>query len=141
MNKKFRYIAYVLTGIALLTVIFFTKDEIKALASNKVYLNESDLTLELGRYRTLKVYGSKERVTYKSANNRAATVSSNGRVTAQGWGTTRVYAYVGNRTLSTKSNNCSNEQEKCYLSTMVILVNLLFGEQIIQLAGNPVTIR
>lgn len=102
MNKKFRYIAYVLTGIALLTVIFFTKDEIKALASNKVYLNESDLTLELGRYRTLKVYGSKERVTYKSANNRAATVSSNGRVTAQGWGTTRVYAYVGNRTLSTK---------------------------------------
>lgn len=102
MNKKFRHIAYILTGIALFSVILLTNDELIARAANKVYLNESDLTLETGHYRTLKVIGSRENVTYKSANNRAATVSSNGRVTAKGWGSTRIYAYVGSKTLSTK---------------------------------------
>lgn len=101
MKKRFRYITYILASIALLTAIFITKDKI-AEAANRVYLNETDLTLELGRYRTLKVYGTNERATFRSANNRAATVASNGRITAQGWGSTTVYTYVGNRTLRTK---------------------------------------
>jgi len=101
MKMRARYITYILAGIAVISAIFLTKDKI-AEASNKVYLNETDLTLELGHYRTLKVYGSKQKPTFKSANNRAATVSSNGKVTAKGWGSTTIYTYVGNKTLRTK---------------------------------------
>ncbi|TAH73755.1 MAG: hypothetical protein EWM47_02510 [Anaerolineaceae bacterium] len=101
MKKRFRYLTYILAGIALFSVILITKDKI-AEAANRVYLNETDLTLELGRYRTLKVYGTKEKATFRSANNRAATVASNGRITARGWGSTTVYTYVGNKTLKTK---------------------------------------
>lgn len=102
MNKKFRYLSYILAGIALFSAILFTNDKFFAEAANKVYLNETDLTLELGNYRTLKVYGSNQKASFKSGNNRAATVSSNGRITARGWGSTTVYTYVGNRTLRTK---------------------------------------
>lgn len=102
MKKRLRYITYILASIAILSAILITTDKITAEAANKVYLNESNLTLELGHYRTLKVHGTKEKVTYKSANTRAATVSSNGKVTAMGWGSTTIYAYVGNKTLSTK---------------------------------------
>lgn len=101
MKKRIRFFAYILTGIALFFAIFITKDKI-AQAANKIYLNETDLTLELGHYRTLKVYGTSSKPTFKSANNRCATVSSNGRITAQGWGKTTVYTYVANKTLKTK---------------------------------------
>lgn len=101
MKKRLKYITYILASIAILTAIFITKDKI-AEAANRVYLNETDLTLELGHYRTLKVYGTNERATYKSGNTRAATVASNGRITAKGWGSTKIYTYVGNKTLSTK---------------------------------------
>lgn len=101
MKMRIRYITYILASIAIISAIFITKDKIVE-AANKVYLNETDLTLELGRYRTLKVYGSKQKPTFRSANNRAATVTSNGRITAKGWGSTTVYTYAGNRTLRTK---------------------------------------
>ena len=101
MNKRFRYITYILASIALISAVFLTKDKI-AEAANRVYLNETNLTLETGHYRTLKVYGTNQRATFKSANSRAATVSSSGRITARGWGSTTVYTYVGNKTLRTK---------------------------------------
>ena len=102
MKKKFRYLNYIIAGIALFSAILFTNEKFFAEAANKVYLNETDLTLELGHYRTLKVYGSNQKATFKSGNNRAATVSSNGKITARGWGSTTVYTDVGNRTLRTK---------------------------------------
>lgn len=102
MKKKIRYITYLLTGIALFSLILITKDKIMAEAANNVYLNETDITLELGHYQTLKVKGTSEKVTWKSANNKAATVSSNGKVTAMGWGSTKIYAYVGNKKLTAK---------------------------------------
>ena len=102
MRTKFRYLSYILAGIALFSAILFTNDKFFAEAANKVYLNETDLTLELGHYRTLKVYGTNQKPSFKSANNRAATVSSKGRITARGWGSTTGYTYVGNRTLKTK---------------------------------------
>jgi len=91
-----------LTAIALFSAILITKEIITAEAAGKVYLNETNITLELGHYQTLKVKGSNQKVTWKSANTKAATVSSSGRVTAVGWGTTKIYAYVGNKTLTCK---------------------------------------
>lgn len=115
MKKRFRYITYILASIALLSAIFITKDKI-AEAANRVYLNETDLTLELGRYRTLRVYGTKQRPTFRSANNRAATVASNGRITARGWGKTTVYTYVGNKTLRTKVTIVQMNKKKVTLT-------------------------
>ena len=100
MKKKFRYIAYILTGIALFSAILIAKDKITALASGKLSLNETNLTLELGHYRTLKVKGTSQKVTWKSANTKAATVTSGGKVTAMGWGSTKIYAYVEGKTLT-----------------------------------------
>lgn len=102
MKRKLRYITYILSGIAVFSVILITKDKILAEAANKIYLNESDLTLELGHYRTLKVKGSNQNVVWKTANSRAATVNSKGKVTAKGWGSTKIYAYVGNKKLTAK---------------------------------------
>lgn len=101
MKKRFRYIAYTLASIAFISAIFLTKDKI-AEAANKIYLDVSDLTLELGHYKTLKVYGTSQKPTFKSANDKAATVSSSGKITAQGWGSTTVYTYVADKTLKTK---------------------------------------
>lgn len=89
-----------LTGLALFAAILITKDKISAQAAGRVYLNETNLTLELGHYQTLKVKGTNQKVTWKSANTKAATVSSNGKVTAKGWGSTKIYAYVGNKKLT-----------------------------------------
>lgn len=102
MKKAIRYITYLLTGIAVFSVILIAKDKITAEAANNVYLNETDLTLEVGHYQTLKVKGTSEKVEWKSANNKAATVSSKGKVTAMGWGSTKIYAYVGNKKLTAK---------------------------------------
>lgn len=101
MKKKFRYLTYILAGVAVFSAILSTNDKFFAEAANRVYLNDTDLTLELGHYRTLRVRGTNQKPTFKSANNRAATVTSNGRVTARGWGSTTIYTYVGNRTLKT----------------------------------------
>lgn len=102
MKKQFRYIAYVLTGIALFSAILIAKDKITAQAAGRVYLNETNITLELGHYKTLKVKGTSQKVVWKSANNKAATVTSKGRVTAMGWGSTKIYAQVGGKTLTCK---------------------------------------
>ncbi|NLP17219.1 MAG: hypothetical protein GX379_09335 [Clostridiales bacterium] len=115
MKKRLKYAAYILAGIALFSAILITKDKI-AEAANRVYLNETDLTLELGHYRTLKVRGTNEKVYWKSGNDRAATVASNGRVTARGWGSTRIYAYVGNKTLSTKVTIVQMNKKKVTLA-------------------------
>lgn len=102
MKKKFRCLTYILAGIAVFSAILYTNENFFAEAANRVYLNESDLTLEVGHYRTLKVYGTSQKASFKSGNQRAATVSSNGKVTARGWGSTTIYTYVGNRTLKTR---------------------------------------
>lgn len=101
MKKRFGLIACIFAAIALFIAVFATKDKI-AQAANKIYLNATDITLELGHYKTLKVYGTNEKATFKSANTRAATVTSGGKVTAQGWGSTTIYTYVAGKTLKTK---------------------------------------
>ena len=58
MKKKFRYITYALAGLAIISALLITKDKLTAEAANNIYLNETNLTLELGRYRTLKVKGT-----------------------------------------------------------------------------------
>lgn len=103
MKKKYLNVTYILLfSVAVISAILFTKDIIQAQAAGKVYLNETSLTLELGHYRTLKIKGTSDRVYWSSANNRAATVTSSGKVTARGWGSTYIYAHVGNKRLKCK---------------------------------------
>ncbi len=100
-NKKIIPYIFVFC-MAILSAVVFTKDIDSAKAAGSIYLNNSSLTLEVGHYSTLKVKGTSQKVTWKSANEKCATVSSGGRVTAMGWGTTTVYATVGGKKLSCK---------------------------------------
>lgn len=103
--KKKHLISYILIfSMAIMSAVVFTKVKDSAKAAGSIYLNNNSLTLEVGHYSTLKVKGTSQTVTWKSGNNKCATVSSGGRVTAQGWGTTTVYAYVGGKKLTCKVN-------------------------------------
>ncbi len=69
-------------------------------------MNNSSIVLELngwsGYVKTLKVEGISGYVSWSSSNNAIATVASNGKVTAKGYGSATVNAKVNGSTFSTK---------------------------------------
>jgi len=60
-----------------------------------VRLNKKTLTLEVGNSAKLRVQGTERTVTWKSKNPKVATVTTAGKVTAQGTGNTVIYAKAG----------------------------------------------
>lgn len=69
-----------------------------------VKLNTSKITLYVGKTYNLKVKGTKEKVTWKSANRKIAIVSSTGKVEGVKKGITTITADVGSKTYSCKVN-------------------------------------
>lgn len=67
-----------------------------------VKLNKSALSLNVGQSSTLKVSGTKSKVTWSSSNKSIATVSSKGKVTAKQAGSATIKAKVGKKTLKCK---------------------------------------
>lgn len=67
-----------------------------------VNLNQSKITLYVGRIYTLKVNGTKDKVKWTSKDKKIATVSDTGRVTGVRKGSTIVTATVGSKTYSCK---------------------------------------
>ena len=65
-------------------------------------LNKSSVTLNRGKSYTLKVSNASSKVRWSVKNKKVATVTSKGKVTARGKGTTYVYAKVGKKTLKCK---------------------------------------
>ena len=92
-----------LFSIATLSAISFTNDIHTAQASS-VYINDKDFTLELGHYKTIRVKGTSKKPSFYSRNSKVATVSSSGRVTAKGYGTTTIGVKVAGQTLTCKVN-------------------------------------
>lgn len=101
--KKFKKMIAIFSmiGIASFTPILPISTPKTAQAA-ALAINEVDLTLENGHYRTLKVYYATGKVTWVSTNSKVATVSSNGRVTAKASGTTTIIARSGNQKISTR---------------------------------------
>lgn len=65
-------------------------------------LNKSSVTLNRGKSYTLKVSNASSKVRWSVKNKKVATVTSKGKITAKGKGTTYVYAKVGKKTLKCK---------------------------------------
>lgn len=67
-----------------------------------IKLNSKSKTLTLGDTTTLKVAGTKNKVTFSSSKKSVATVSSNGKVTAKGKGSATITASVDGKKLTSK---------------------------------------
>ncbi len=65
-------------------------------------LSKSSITINKGKSYTLKVSNASSRVRWSVKNKKVATVTSKGKITAKGKGTTYVYARVGKKTLKCK---------------------------------------
>jgi hypothetical protein len=63
-------------------------------AATKVKLNKTKVTMPVGGTVKLKVSGTSKKVTWKSSNEKIATVSSKGKVTAKKKGTAKITATV-----------------------------------------------
>lgn len=96
------------------TTVFATVDGKKIACTVSVEnpsLNKTSYSGLVGGSFTLKVNGTKRTISYKSDNTQVAKVSSKGKVTFVKPGTTKIYATMGNKTLSCKvtvSNNTEN---------------------------------
>ena len=64
-----------------------------------IKLNKSKVTLELGKSMTLKVSGTKKKVTWSTSKKAVATVNKSGKVVANKTGTTVISAKVDKKTL------------------------------------------
>ena len=65
-----------------------------------VKLNKKKLTLEVGKSETLKITGTKSKITWSSSNKSVATVSTKGKVTAKKAGKATITAKVGTKKYS-----------------------------------------
>lgn len=101
--KKFIITIFLATSfLAVPVTLPFMNYEIVEAASVK--LNTAKITLYVGKTYDLKVNGTKEKVSWKSANRKIAVISSNGKVKGVKKGTTTITATVGSKTYSCKVN-------------------------------------
>ena len=68
-------------------------------AAVKIKINYERLELEVGKSKTLRIFGTKSKVLWNSEDVTVATVSKNGRVTAVGEGETVITARIGKKKL------------------------------------------
>jgi chitinase len=101
--KKLRFIFsfLLILSIAFISITQFTKDN-SAQAANSIRISNTSYTLELGRYKTLSVYGTSSKVSWYSSNNWIASVSSGGKVTAKAAGTATITASVAGKKVTCK---------------------------------------
>lgn len=65
-----------------------------------VKISNKTLTLEKGKAKTLKISGTKKKITWKSSNKNIASVSAKGKVTAKAVGTATITATMSKKTLT-----------------------------------------
>lgn len=93
MKKLWRGISILL--LLLLLVLAIPTTSVQAAA--KVKLNKTKVTLCEGKTTTLKVKGTKKKVTWTSSDKKVATVNKKGKVTAKKTGTATITAKVGSK--------------------------------------------
>lgn len=86
----------------LLTVLLAGVLPAQTVEAATVKLSSTKVTLIKGENKTLKVSGTKSKVTWKSSKTSVATVNSAGKVTAKAKGTATITAKVGSKTLKCK---------------------------------------
>lgn len=94
-NQKCLLSLFIIFIIVLLLPISITE-------ASSMKLNKKTVTLSIGEKTTLKVIGTKEKITWSSNKKSIATVTSKGVVTAKKEGTANISAKVGGKTYSCK---------------------------------------
>lgn len=90
-------------GIVTITAkIGSKKYKCKITVKNPIKLNKTKVTLNKGKTYTLKVTGTKKKVTWSSSNKKVATVNSKGKVTAKKKGTVTIIAKADGLTVKSK---------------------------------------
>jgi chitinase len=89
--------------MATLSILPFTKDS-SAQAASGIYLNETDLTLEVDHYKTLRVGGTSSKASWNTSDSRVASVSASGKVFAKAPGSATITATVNGQRLRCKVN-------------------------------------
>lgn len=102
LKKLTTLLALVLTFNLFVPEILPTQNNIMEVNAATVKLNKKTATLVKGKTLTLKVIGTKKKVTWKSSNSKVAAVSSKGKVTAKKKGTATITAKVGKKKLTCK---------------------------------------
>lgn len=102
--KKIRLIFSIMLIISItaFTPLLYTKDIQTVQAASSIQISNKSYTLALGRYKTLKVYGTSRTVSWRSSNSWIASVSRGGRVTAKAPGTATITATVAGKKLTCK---------------------------------------
>ena len=102
MRKLFSFI--LIFSMATLTFIPLTNDITTAQAASGIYINDTNLTLEVDHYKTLRIKGTSKKASWYTSNNHVASVTSNGKVFAKAPGTATITAYVSGQRIRCKVN-------------------------------------
>ena len=99
---RMKKVVTLLLSLFVITGAFVLGFEVPAQAAAKVKLSKKSVTLTVGKKKTIKVKGTKDKVTWATSDKKVATVSSKGKITAKGEGTCNITATVGSKTLTCK---------------------------------------
>lgn len=102
MRKLFSFILII--SIVTLSSIPFTNAITTAQAASGIYINETNLILEVDHYKTLRIGGTGKKATWSTSNRNVATVSSTGKVFAKAPGSATITAYSGGQRIRCKVN-------------------------------------
>lgn len=102
--KKIRIFFSILLifSIAAFSPLLYTNDIHTVQAASTIQISDKSLTLALGHYKTLRIYGTTRSVSWRSSNNWIASVSGSGKVTAKAPGTVTITASVAGKKLTCK---------------------------------------
>ena len=96
--------------VVIAMMVMFTAFPIQTKAAT-IKLNKKEVTLYVGKSTTLKIQGTKKKVTWSTNKEKIVTVSKNGKVTAKKAGTAIITAKVGK-----KNYNCKVTVKNPYIS-------------------------
>lgn len=100
--KKLRLVVSFLLILSIVTTgtLLYTKE--KAYAANAITISDKSLTLEVDHYKTLRIKGTSNYVSWRSGNSNVASVTKSGKVFAHHTGTTTITATVNGKKLTCK---------------------------------------
>lgn len=102
LKRIYRMIAIVIMLSVLSPSMLPISDAAVAEAATTIKISKKTLTLEVGKSSTLKITGTKSKVTWSSSSKTVATVSTAGKVTAKKVGTATVTATVNKKKYTCK---------------------------------------
>ena len=95
--KKFVAILKSVLGIVMIAILITTLSPNYTFAAKKVKLNKTNVTLNVGQTKTLKLQNNKEQIKWSSNKKEVAIVTQKGKVTAKNEGIAIITDKVGKR--------------------------------------------